>query len=177
MGGLADAAGIQFRILNRSRGPAVWGPRAQCDRTLYARLARARMEATENLTVLQGMAERLTTARGRVTGAITSNGEAIDADAVVVTTGTFLNGLMHTGTRRTPGGRVGELASAGLSASLASLGLALGRFKTGTPPRVHRDSVDYAACAPQDGDDPPVPFSFRTDVGGCPLRQARRAAG
>ena len=162
MGGLADASGIQFRILNRSRGPAVWGPRAQCDRALYARLARSRMEETENLTVLQGMAESIRTSGGRVTGAVTSNGEAIDADAVVVTTGTFLNGLMHTGTRRTPGGRVGELASAGLSASLASLGLALGRFKTGTPPRVHRDSVDYTACAPQDGDDPPVPFSFRT---------------
>ncbi len=164
MGGLADAAGIQFRILNRSRGPAVWGPRAQCDRALYARLARARLEATENLTILEGMAESLTTAGGRVTGAMTTNasGEAIAAEAVVVTTGTFLNGLMHTGTRRTAGGRVGEAAALGLSASLGALGLALGRFKTGTPPRVHRDSVDYAACAAQEGDDPPVPFSFRT---------------
>jgi tRNA uridine 5-carboxymethylaminomethyl modification enzyme len=162
MGGLADAAGIQFRILNRSRGPAVWGPRAQCDRALYARLARARLEATESLTVLEGMAERLTCSDGRVTGVIDSTGRAIAAEAVVVTTGTFLNGLMHTGTRRTPGGRVGETAAHGLSASLASLGLVLGRFKTGTPPRVHRDSVDYDACAAQEGDDPPVPFSFRT---------------
>jgi tRNA uridine 5-carboxymethylaminomethyl modification enzyme len=170
MGGLADAAGIQFRILNRSRGPAVWGPRAQCDRALYAKLARTRLEATENLTILEGMAEALTTAEGRVTGAITAAGEAIEAEAVVVTTGTFLNGLMHTGTRRTPGGRVGESAAVGLSAALASLGLALGRFKTGTPPRVHRDSVDYAACVPQAGDDPPVPFSFRTKR--LPARQA-----
>ncbi len=162
MGGLADAAGIQFRILNRSRGPAVWGPRAQCDRALYARLARARLEATENLTVLEGMAERLTTDRGRATGVVDAGGRTIAADAVVVTTGTFLNGLMHTGTRRTPGGRVGETAAHGLSASLVSLGLALGRFKTGTPPRVHRESVDYEACAAQEGDDPPVPFSFRT---------------
>ena len=162
MGGLADAAGIQFRILNRSRGPAVWGPRAQCDRALYAKLARARLESTENLTVLEGMAERLTTSDGRVTGAICADGRAITADAVVVTTGTFLNGLMHTGARRTPGGRVGEAAAHGLSGSLAALGLALGRFKTGTPPRVHRDSVDYDACVAQEGDDPPVPFSFRT---------------
>jgi tRNA uridine 5-carboxymethylaminomethyl modification enzyme len=173
MGGLADAAGIQFRILNRSRGPAVWGPRAQCDRALYARLARARLEATENLTIQEGMAESLTAKGGRVTGAVTAAGETIGADAVVVTTGTFLNGLMHTGAHRTAGGRVGEAAALGLSASLASLGLALGRFKTGTPPRVHRDSVDYAACAAQDGDDPPVPFSFRTKRLPAAARQAR----
>jgi tRNA uridine 5-carboxymethylaminomethyl modification enzyme len=172
MGGLADAAGIQFRILNRSRGPAVWGPRAQCDRALYARLARARLEATENLTMLEGMAERLTTFGGRVTGVVDSAGRALAADAVVVTTGTFLNGLMHTGARRTPGGRVDEAAARGLSGSLASLGLSLGRFKTGTPPRVHRDSVDYAACAAQEGDDPPVPFSFRTKTLPAAARQA-----
>src|SRR5262245_57012333 len=118
MGSLADAAGIQFRILNRSRGPAVWGPRAQCDRALYARLAQACLEATENLTLLEGMAESLTTSGGRVTGAICADGRAFAAEAVVVTTGTFLNGLMHTGTRRTPGGRVGEHAATGLSASL-----------------------------------------------------------
>ena len=172
MGGLADAAGIQFRVLNRSRGPAVWGPRAQCDRALYAKLARARLEATENLTVLEGMAERLTSANGRVTGVVDAAGRDLFAHAVVVTTGTFLNGLMHTGTRRTPGGRVGEHAAHGLSGSLASLGLALGRFKTGTPPRVHRDSVDYAACVAQEGDDPPVPFSFRTQRRDLPARQA-----
>ena len=170
MGGLADAAGIQFRILNRSRGPAVWGPRAQCDRALYARLARGRLEATENLTLLEGMAEELTSESGRVTGALTADGRRIAAGAVVVTTGTFLNGLMHTGARKTAGGRVGEAAAAGLSGSLARLGLALGRFKTGTPPRVHRDSIDYDACRPQPGDDPPVPFSFRTRT--LPERQA-----
>ncbi len=162
MGGLADAAGIQFRILNRSRGPAVWGPRAQCDRALYAKLARARLEDTENLTLIEGMAEELTAEGGRVTGAVAADGRRFAADAVVVTTGTFLNGLMHTGRRQTSGGRVGEAAAEGLSGSLARLGLSLGRFKTGTPPRVHRDSVDYDACVPQHGDDPPVPFSFRT---------------
>ncbi len=170
MGGLADAAGIQFRILNRSRGPAVWGPRAQCDRALYARLARRRLEAKENLTLLEGMAEDLTSESGRVTGARTSDGRRVAAGAVVVTAGTFLNGLMHTGTRKTAGGRVGEAAAEGLSGSLGRLGLGLGRFKTGTPPRIHRDSVDYDACRPQPGDDPPVPFSFRTRA--LPGRQA-----
>jgi len=170
MGELADAAGIQFRILNRSRGPAVWGPRAQCDRALYARLARERLEKTEGLTILEGMAETLLEERGRIAGVVTSSGERIAARAVVVTTGTFLNGLMHTGERRTAGGRVGEAPAHGLSGALASAGLRLGRFKTGTPPRLHRDSIDYAACAPQSGDDPPVPFSFRTRS--LPRRQA-----
>jgi tRNA uridine 5-carboxymethylaminomethyl modification enzyme len=170
MGQLADAAGIQFRILNRSRGPAVWGPRAQCDRALYARLAGEKLRASENLTLLEGMAVDLSTRGGRVCGAVTAQGELIGADVVVVTTGTFLNGLMHTGERQTEGGRVGEEAARGLSAALERLGLRLSRFKTGTPPRVHRDSVDYAACAPQQGDDPPVPFSFRTTH--LPQRQA-----
>ena len=172
MGGLADRAGIQFRILNRSRGPAVWGPRAQCDRAAYARLAAERLRATGNLTLLEGMAEDLLTRDGRACGALTARGETIAADAVVVTTGTFLNGLMHTGERRTEGGRVGETAARGLSAALSRLGLRLSRFKTGTPPRVHRDSVDYAACATQHGDDPPVPFSFRTTQAELPRRQA-----
>jgi tRNA uridine 5-carboxymethylaminomethyl modification enzyme len=170
MGELADAAGIQFRILNRSRGPAVWGPRAQCDRELYARLASSRLFATPNLTLVEGMAEGFVEEGGRVRGATTTAGERLEAGAVVVTTGTFLNGLMHTGERQTSGGRVGEAAAAGLSGALARLGLRLGRFKTGTPPRVHRDSVDYAACVPQEGDDPPVPFSFRTAR--LPERQA-----
>jgi tRNA uridine 5-carboxymethylaminomethyl modification enzyme len=162
MGGLADRAGIQFRILNRSRGPAVWGPRAQCDRKFYASAARQALEATTNLSILEAMAEDLLEDGGRVTGVITAEGDEIAAGAVVVTTGTFLKGLMHTGERQTEGGRVGEPASRGLSGALARAGLSLGRFKTGTPPRVHRDSVDYDVCAPQPGDEPPVPFSFRT---------------
>ena len=162
MGVLADRSGIQFRILNRSRGPAVWGPRAQCDRELYARSAREALASTENLTVLPGMVDDFLEEAGRVAGVVTTEGRRIGAGAVVVTTGTFLRGLMHTGTRRSEGGRLGEQAAQGLSAGLHRLGLSLGRFKTGTPPRVHRDSVDYAACAPQRGDEPPVPFSFRT---------------
>ena len=170
MGEIADAAGIQFRILNRSRGPAVWGPRAQCDRALYAKTARERLLPSPNLTILSGMAQELI-AQGGILGAIVG-GERITARAVVVTAGTFLNGLMHTGTTRTEGGRVGEPASKGLSGSLARLGLALSRFKTGTPPRLHRDTIDYAACAVQEGDDPPVPFSFRTNRHRLPRRQA-----
>jgi tRNA uridine 5-carboxymethylaminomethyl modification enzyme len=163
MGLLTDGAGIQFKILNRSRGPAVWGPRAQCDRALYSRLARRALEETPNLTLLEGMAEDFLEARGRVAGVVTAEGLPVEAEAVVVTTGTFLRGLMHTGERKTEGGRFGEAAAKGLSAGLARLGLKLGRFKTGTPPRVHRDTVDYEACEPQRGDDPPVPFSFRTE--------------
>src|SRR5580765_8695569 len=152
MGILADGAGIQFRILNRSRGPAVWGPRAQCDRALYSRLARRALEETPNLTLLEGMAEDFLDARGRVAGVVTGDGRRIEAGAVVVTTGTFLRGLMHTGERKTEGGRVGEAAAKGLSAALERAGLRLGRFKTGTPPRVHRDTVDFDACQPQRGD-------------------------
>jgi tRNA uridine 5-carboxymethylaminomethyl modification enzyme len=170
MGALADAAGIQFRILNRSRGPAVWGPRAQCDRALYSRLARERLLGTQRLTVIEGMAEALIEERGRVAGVVTASGERLRAGAVVVTAGTFLNGLMHTGARQTEGGRVGEAPSRGLSSALEAAGLRLGRFKTGTPPRLHRDTIDYAACARQEGDDPPVAFSFRTTR--LPERQA-----
>ena len=162
MGTLADRAGIQFKVLNRSRGPAVWGPRAQCDRALYARLAREAMEAQGGLTIIEGMAEDLVEAGGRVRGIVLADGLRIEAAAVVVTTGTFLRALMHTGSRQTEGGRVGEPAAHGLSAALARAGLTLGRFKTGTPPRISRESVDFSACTPQRGDDPPIPFSFRT---------------
>ena len=163
MGLLADRAGIQFKILNRSRGPAVWGPRAQCDRGLYAQEAARSLARIPKLTLCEGMAEELTDDGRCVTGVKTSEGGSIEAGAVVVTTGTFLRGRMHTGQEQTDGGRVGEPAAVGLSASLTRLGLKLGRFKTGTPPRVHRDSVDYAACVPQRGDEPPVPFSWRTE--------------
>lgn len=170
MGRLADRAGIQFKILNRSRGPAVWGPRAQCDKALYSRIAAETLADTPNLRILEGMAEEFLVAGGGVAGVVTAGGERIGASAVIVTTGTFLRGLMHTGERRTPGGRVGEAAAEGLSAALARLGLSLGRFKTGTPPRVHRDTVDFERCDPHHGDNPPVPFSFRTER--LPKRQA-----
>ncbi|HZI67868.1 MAG TPA: tRNA uridine-5-carboxymethylaminomethyl(34) synthesis enzyme MnmG [Thermoanaerobaculia bacterium] len=170
MGRLADRAGIQFKILNRSRGPAVWGPRAQCDKALYSRLAAETLRETPNLRLREGLADEFLVENGRVAGIVTVAGDRLRAGAVVVTTGTFLRGLMHTGERSTPGGRVGEPAAVGLSAALARLGLRLGRFKTGTPPRVRRDTVDYDRCEPQHGDDPPVPFSFRTES--LPARQA-----
>jgi tRNA uridine 5-carboxymethylaminomethyl modification enzyme len=170
MGQLADAAGIQFRILNRSRGPAVWGPRAQCDRALYSRVAGERAAATQNLTILEGTAEAFLESGGRIAGVLTGANERVRAHTVVVTAGTFLNGLMHTGERKTEGGRVGESAARGLSAALSRTGLRLGRFKTGTPPRLHRDTIDYSLCAPQAGDEPPVAFSFRTRR--LPERQA-----
>jgi tRNA uridine 5-carboxymethylaminomethyl modification enzyme len=170
MGRLADGGGIQFKILNRSRGPAVWGPRAQCDKALYSRLAARALSETPNLQLVEGMAEDFVEDEGRIAGVVTGGGTRLGARAVVVTTGTFLRGLMHTGERRTEGGRVGEAAAVGLSAALARAGLALGRFKTGTPPRVRRDTVDYGLCEPQRGDDPPVPFSFRT--GRLPAHQA-----
>jgi tRNA uridine 5-carboxymethylaminomethyl modification enzyme len=172
MGLLADGAGIQFKVLNRSRGPAVWGPRAQCDRARYARLAQGALRRTGGLELLEGLAEELVEERGRVVGVVTSTGERIDAGAVVVTTGTFLRALMHTGERQTEGGRVGEHSARGLSSSLSRLGLELGRFKTGTPPRVDRETVDYALCRPQRGDEPPVPFSFRTRAEDLPREQA-----
>jgi tRNA uridine 5-carboxymethylaminomethyl modification enzyme len=170
IGRLADRAGIQFKILNRSRGPAVWGPRAQCDKALYSRLAAETLAEVSHLTLVEAMVEDFVEERGRVAGIVTGTGERIDASAVVVTTGTFLRGLMHTGERQTAGGRVGEMPAIGLSAALARVGLRLGRFKTGTPPRVRRDTVDYDLCVPQPGDDPPVPFSFRTEK--LPARQA-----
>lgn len=167
MGLIADEAGIQFKMLNRSRGPAVWGPRAQCDKALYSRLARQALARAPGLTLIEGVAEDLVEEKGRVRGAITvahpgASPVRIDADTVVVTGGTFLRGVMHTGPVQTPGGRVGEPAASGLSGALSRAGISLGRFKTGTPPRIHRDSVDYSACLPQTGDEPPAPFSFRT---------------
>lgn len=166
MGVATDEAGIQFRVLNRRKGPAVWAPRAQCDRALYARAVRERLERTANLAILEGSVDELIVESGsphRIRGVRLSDGRELRCTAVIVTTGTFLRALMHCGEQQTAGGRIGEPAANGLSDCLARLGLELGRLKTGTPPRVHRDSVDYARLAVQPGDDPPAPFSFLTD--------------
>ncbi|MGH9442630.1 MAG: tRNA uridine-5-carboxymethylaminomethyl(34) synthesis enzyme MnmG [Thermoanaerobaculia bacterium] len=162
MGGVTDAAGIQFKMLNRSRGPAVWGPRAQCDKELYSAKMIAVLGATENLAIREGSAVGFLESGGRVAGIRLESGERISARAVVVTTGTFLAARMHVGEAQSEGGRVGERSAAGLSDGLRSLGLELGRFKTGTPPRVRRDTVNTSRCEPAPGEDPPVPFSFRT---------------
>ena len=164
MGRVIDRAGIQFRILNRSKGPAVRGPRAQADRRLYRHAMQAMLQDQENLHILAAAVEDLALdASGRVAGVITGDGKTLAAPCVVLTTGTFLRGMIHIGTERTPAGRVGEAASYGLSTTLERAGFALGRLKTGTPPRLDGRTIDWAALERQPGDDPPVPFSYLTD--------------
>ncbi len=162
IGFATDRSGIQFRMLNRAKGPAVWSPRAQVDKYRYSRLMQELVSKTPGLDILEGEISEILTDGGVFTGVRLSTSEIVNARACVVTTGTFLRGLMHTGDRQTEGGREGEPRATGLSTSLASLGLRMGRLKTGTPPRVFRDSVDVARMSIQPGDDPPVPFSRRT---------------
>jgi tRNA uridine 5-carboxymethylaminomethyl modification enzyme len=163
MGRVADAAGIQFRMLNRRKGPAVRGPRAQADRKLYAAAMQAAIRETANLSVLEGEANELIVSNGTVTGIRLVNGTELSAGAVVVTTGTFLRGLIHLGERNWPAGRVGEAPAMGLSASFERAGFALGRLKTGTPPRLDGTTIDWSAVEMQPGDDPPEPFSVLTE--------------
>src|SRR5512140_1015835 len=163
MGRVADAGGIQFRMLNRRKGPAVRGPRAQADRKLYAAAMQAAILATANLSVLEGEADELIISDGRVTGVCLADGRALSAGAVVITTGTFLRGLIHLGEKNWPAGRVGEAPAMGLSASFEKAGFTLGRLKTGTPPRLDGATIDWPAVEMQPGDDPPEPFSVMTD--------------
>jgi len=163
MGQAADRAGIQFRVLNRSKGPAVQGPRAQSDRKLYRQAVQELIQGTAGLTIVEAAVGGLIVENGRVAGVTTQDGRTLSAGQVVLTTGTFLNGLIHVGTSKTPGGRVGEPAAEGLSTVLARAGLALGRLKTGTPPRLDGGSIDWPALEVQPGDDPPEPFSFLTE--------------
>jgi tRNA uridine 5-carboxymethylaminomethyl modification enzyme len=163
MGRVADAAGIQFRLLNRRKGPAVRGPRAQADRKLYAAAMQAALRLTANLTIIEGEAEDLLLAEGRATGVRLIDGRALGAGTVVLTTGTFLRGLIHIGERQIPAGRVGEAPVIGLSRTLERAGFVLGRLKTGTPPRLDGTTIDWRAVEPQPGDDPPEPFSTLTE--------------
>jgi len=159
-----DRAGIQFRMLNRSKGPAVRGPRAQADRKLYRRAMAELLAETPNLKIVEGAAEDLILDRNaRVTGLTLGNGREIAAGAIVLTTGTFLGGLIHIGDEKIPAGRVGEAPSLGLSETLRRGGFALGRLKTGTPPRLDGKTIDWAGLEVQRGDDPPLPFSFLTE--------------
>jgi tRNA uridine 5-carboxymethylaminomethyl modification enzyme len=162
MGRVADAAGIQFRLLNRRKGPAVRGPRAQADRKLYKVAMQAEMSSTANLSVIEGEADDIDTADGRVAAVVMGDGRRLVCGAVVLTTGTFLSGLIHLGPKTTPAGRIGEKPALGLSRTLQRLGLRLGRLKTGTPPRLDRHSIDYAGLEAQPGDDEPDPFSTLT---------------
>ncbi|HVV41899.1 MAG TPA: tRNA uridine-5-carboxymethylaminomethyl(34) synthesis enzyme MnmG [Nitrobacter sp.] len=163
MGRVADAAGIQFRMLNRRKGPAVRGPRAQADRKLYAAAMQAAIRETAGLEVIEGEADELIDSGDRVTGVRMADGRLLRAGAVVVTTGTFLRGLIHLGEKSWPAGRVGEAPALGLSASFERIGFTLGRLKTGTPPRLDGTTIDWAAVEMQPGDDPPEPFSVMTD--------------
>ncbi|NTG47672.1 tRNA uridine-5-carboxymethylaminomethyl(34) synthesis enzyme MnmG [Agrobacterium rhizogenes] len=163
MGRVADAGGIQFRMLNRKKGPAVRGPRTQADRKLYRLAMQAEIGAIKNLDIIEGDAFDLTISDGRVSAVVLKDGRTIRCGAVVLTTGTFLRGLIHIGDRKIPAGRVGEDPSVGLSGTLERYGLALARLKTGTPARLDGSTIDWNAVGRQGADDEPVPFSFMTD--------------
>src|SRR6185295_8523281 len=163
MGRAADRAGIQFRMLNRSKGPAVRGPRTQADRKLYRQAVQSILSEYETLTVIEDGVEDLIVEEGQVAGVIGQSGRSWRARAVVVTTGTFLKGLIHIGEKRIPAGRVGEAPAIGLSDRLYGLGLRRGRLKTGTPARLNGKTIDWTGIEMQVADDEPVPFSFLTD--------------
>src|SRR6185437_2507920 len=162
MGRIADQAGIQFRLLNRRKGPAVRGPRAQVDRKLYKAGMQAALAAISNLTIAENAAADLTLKNGRISGVVTEDGTQYEGGSVVLTTGTFLGGLIHIGQRKIPAGRAGEAPSLPLARTLRGLGLKMGRLKTGTPPRLDGRTIDWTGLDVQPGDDPPTPFSFLT---------------
>ena len=163
MGRVIDRTGIQFRLLNRSRGPAVQSPRAQADRMLYRSEMRRVLEATPNLSLRQGKVVDLVIHNGEVVGIDLEDGRRFGGAAIVIATGTFLNGLIHTGRRTYSGGRTGEPAATELAESLKRLGFPIGRLKTGTPPRLDGRTIDWDRFEPQPGDVEPTPFSFATD--------------
>jgi len=162
MGRVADAAGIQFRLLNRRKGPAVRGPRAQADRKLYRQAMQAAIQETSGLTVVEGEADDLILDQGAIAGLILADGRRIACGAIVISTGTFLRGLIHIGERTIPAGRVGEKPALGLSATFARIGFQLARLKTGTPPRLDGRTIDWSGLERQPGDEVPEPFSTLT---------------
>ena len=162
MGRNTDRAGIQFRFINTSKGPAVRALRAQCDKALYRMAMQTTLAHEPCLMTAEGTVDRLLTAGGAVTGIMTGSGERIDAKAVVLTSGTFLKGLIHIGLSHFPAGRAGEASAEHLSDCMRDLGFEVGRLKTGTPPRLDKNTIDFSVMIPQPGDDPPSPFSYRT---------------
>src|SRR6059036_2555198 len=162
MGENADATGIQFRMLNRSKGPSVRAPRVQCDKKAYQFRMKALLESADNLDVKQATVSQVTVDDRRAVGVETDLGLRIAANAVIITSGTFLRGLLHVGESRKPGGRMGD-ASSSLSENLRQLGFQVGRFKTGTPCRLNARSIDFSRCAIQIGDEPPPTFAFYDD--------------
>lgn len=163
MGRAIDRAGIHYKMLNASKGPAVRGPRAQADRRLYREAIQAILKTYDNLTVIEDAAEDLLIEGGEIKAVIGASGTSYPTPKVVLTTGTFLRGLIHLGEKKTPAGRVGEKPSIGLSDTLHGLNLMMGRLKTGTPARLDGTTIDWSVCTPQPGDNPPVPFSYMTD--------------
>ncbi|MBI1367629.1 MAG: tRNA uridine-5-carboxymethylaminomethyl(34) synthesis enzyme MnmG [Planctomycetes bacterium] len=167
-----DATGIQFRMLNQSKGPAVRGPRAQADKYAYAREVQQLLRSRTNLTILEGTVDEILTTEGHVAGIrlapgptrFSESGPSLTASSVVLTTGTFMRGLLHSGESQTPGGRIGEAPAVSISDALRALGFELGRLKTGTPPRLAAESIDFAALEIQPGDNPPIPFSDLTPM-------------
>ncbi len=164
MGRVADQAGIQFRVLNRRKGPAVRGPRAQIDRQLYRKAMQGAIKAQHNLCVMEGEVDDLILKNGQVSGVLLVDGEKVFSKAVVLATGTFLRGLIHLGDKTIEAGRMGDRPVLGLSLRLEGLGLELGRLKTGTPPRLCTESIDFSTLEEQIGDDPPEPFSMLTEA-------------
>jgi tRNA uridine 5-carboxymethylaminomethyl modification enzyme len=172
-GRVIDKAGVQFKVLNRRKGPAVWGPRAQIDRALYKKHMREELEGYKNLSIVLGSVSDIITgeneevaetgAKSKITGVRLESGEVINTSQVVITTGTFLGGEIHIGMESYPAGRIGEAATFGLSKSLRDAGFQLGRLKTGTPPRLAKGSIDFRNLEQQLGDDPPMPFSYLND--------------
>lgn len=170
MGQAIDATGIMFKMLNTSKGPAVRGPRAQADKYAYAQEVQRLLRARENIHIIRGTVDDIVIERGRAVGVVINDAEqascrGLFANAIVLTTGTFMRGLMHTGERKTPGGRVGEAGTTSISDTLRRLGFELGRLKTGTPPRIDRESIDWDGLERQSGDEHPVPFSDLTGSG------------
>src|ERR1700755_2281640 len=163
MGLNTDATGIQFRTLNSNKGPSVRAPRAQCDKKAYQFRMKALVEAEPNLELWQGNVLRILEEGGAVKGIETTLGLRVEAESVIITTGTFMQGLLHVGLQKQAGGRMGDAPSS-LSVNLRELGFEIGRFKTGTPCRLNARSIDLSRCERQDGDDPPPRFSFRTDA-------------
>lgn len=163
MGRVADASGIQFRLLNRSKGPAVRGPRTQSDRALYKAAMQKEIKATKNLQTIGAAIEDLILEEGKCCGVIDADGKEYRAKSIVLTTGTFLDGIIHKGDERIPAGRYGEKPSIGLSKTLYQLELTMGRLKTGTPARLRKSSIDWGALQQQEADESPVPFSFLTE--------------
>ena len=169
MGKIADRTGIQFRMLNRSKGPAVWSPRCQSDRKLYSEEAYRFINANENIEIIEDSVNGILVENGKINGITTVSGKNIFCKALIISAGTFLNGKLHTGLKQTSGGRFGEKPATGITESLLNLGFESGRLKTGTPPRLAKNSIDFSILEEQPGDENPKPFSYQTNVNEFPF--------